>query len=146
MKDVIICDLDGTLADDTHRAHHLHKPERDWDTYFSLCSEDKLIPAVYWVLWNFRASHKLYILTGRSETTREMTEKWLEQHKVPMKYATLIMRGEHDRTADDQLKIGWAHNLGLKDRTLFVLEDRQRVVDAWRAAGYTCFQVRPGAF
>jgi hypothetical protein len=33
-----------------------------------------------------------------------------------------------------------------KDRVLFVLDDRQQVVDMWRRNGLMCFQVAEGNF
>lgn len=151
LKDVIICDLDGTIADDSHRAGHLHGRDeatgglvRDWDTYFSLCGADKPIGAVTNILWAMRNSYSIYILSGRSAKYIQTTKEWLDRHLVP--YDFLQLRPENNRVQDDVLKLGWANDLDLKNRTLFVLEDRQRVVDAWRAAGYTCLQVAPGAF
>lgn len=142
MKDAIICDLDGTLADDSHRAVHLHPAEvRDWDLYYSLCHLDKPNHAVIAILQRFVHSHDIFILTGRIQRTQATTVDWLERHDVPYHY--LQMRGDHDRTEDTDLKIDWAVKLfDLKpERVLFVLEDRRRVVDAWRKSGYRCFQV-----
>jgi len=33
-----------------------------------------------------------------------------------------------------------------KDDVLMCVDDRQKVVDMWRAEGLTCFQVAPGDF
>jgi hypothetical protein len=57
-----------------------------------------------------------------------------------------MLRGIEDRTQDDVLKLRWVEELGIKAKVLCIFEDRQRVVDAWRRAGYTCFQVAPGNF
>lgn len=148
MKENIICDLDGTLANDEHRAVHLHPEEtRDWEKYFSLCHLDAPHVAAIEVLNVFYETHmyNITILSGRSMSTAEKTYEWLKKHKVKHNY--LQMRGVDDRTQDDVLKLRWAKELGLGPKnTLFVLEDRQRVVDAWRKAGYTVFQVAPGKF
>ena len=57
------------------------------------------------------------------------------------------MREHRDYTADDELKRGWL----IKSRDAgrapdLVFDDRQRVVDMWRAEGIPCFQVAPGDF
>ena len=33
----VVFDLDGTLADDLHRQHHLEGDEPDWAAYFGDC-------------------------------------------------------------------------------------------------------------
>lgn len=95
--------------------------------------------------------HIIWIMSGRREDTKEATLEWLEKNEVPWDY--ISMRGVGDRTQDTELKINWAKTEKLYadedpviHRILFVLEDRQRMVDAWREEGITCFQVRPGNF
>lgn len=166
----IICDLDGTIALDNGRAKYLHTAdcvqlrggfannhevpciclphERDWSSYFNACETDEPCDAVITLLRLVDVSPvpaKIYILSGRSMSAHEKTLKWLEDNNVPYNY--LQMRSQDDRTADDELKLKWADVLGLTPKnTLFVLEDRTRVVDAWRAKGFRCFQVAPGNF
>lgn len=161
-KDTIICDLDGTIANDSHRAHFLHPkhkefcsaPEaecvcglkRDWDSYFAACGGDAPVDAVIRVIQAFwDEGYNIRLLTGRSESTRAETENWLRKYAVP--YHTLVMRPIDNRTDDDKMKpLMAAANNWRPSTTLFVMEDRQRVVDAWRSLGYTVFQVAPGNF
>jgi len=92
-----------------------------------------------------RFDYQIHIISGRSDTTWEKTKQWLWEHEVP--YDTVNLREASDRTDDHVLKIQVAQKAGwTPDKVEFVLEDRQRVVDAWRDAGYTCFQVAPGNF
>lgn len=160
----IICDLDGTIALDDRRNHFLHAErcpkhnspghalacvcmpdERRWTEYFDACDTDEPCGAVISILRSMEAFTKIYILSGRSMSAHEKTLEWLEKHYVPYNY--LQMRSQDDRTADDELKLKWADTLGLTPaNTHFVLEDRTRVVDAWRAKGFRCFQVAPGNF
>ncbi len=162
-EEICIFDLDGTLADDGGRNHYLHPrhPElcskaygvngvcecgakRDWNRYFAEAGNDLPKSNTIKVCNDLARWHKIYILSGRSESTREVTRKWL--HDQGVVYDKLIMRGIDDRTQDDELKLRWVEELGIKERVLCIFEDRQRVVDAWRRAGYTCFQVAPGNF
>lgn len=165
----IICDLDGTIALNHKRSHFLHgvqcakrtsnleahkvsctcgPEQRDWKSYFDACDTDEPCHAVISILnglGSLIVAHKIYILSGRSMSAHEKTLEWLEKYHVPYNY--LQMRSQDDRTADDELKLKWADVLGLTPKnTLFVLEDRTRVVDAWRAKGFRCFQVAPGNF
>lgn len=161
----IICDLDGTIALDTGRAHFLHKmdcpkqmtpgdhslgcicspQDRNWEAYFNKCDRDTPNEAVIELLRRFITGNLIYILSGRSQIVGKKTIEWIEKHKVP--YSYLQMREEHDRTADDILKLRWADQFNLTpENTLFVLEDRERVVNAWRKKGFRCFQVAEGNF
>lgn len=180
-KNTIICDLDGTIALDHHRAHHLHPPhkegcaqriyitgdgrtetdgllgprvhtpcncgwKRDWDTYFSLCGGDEPNWPVIDVLRFFwEDGYNIRILTGRKDTVRSITEKWLAEHAVP--HHTLVMRPEGEHTDDHIWKPRKATQLGwIPSEVYIVFEDRQRVVNSWRELGYTCFQVASGNF
>lgn len=145
-KDNIICDLDGTLALDEGRAEkYLRRGFKDWDGYFAACVDDEPNWDVIHILGELIGRNHIWILSGRSESVREQTEQWLDKHRVD--YDQLIMREVNDRTQDNELKLQWARTRDLTpDRVWFILEDRQRMVDAWRAEGYTTLQVAPGAF
>lgn len=167
----IICDLDGTIALDHGRAHHLHgtdcpkrstsgalnphaysctctSDQRDWNSYFAACDTDEICVPVRAIMNGIQGligRVNIYILSGRSMSVYEKTIKWLGNNRVP--YDFLQMRSIDDRTDDHELKLRWAKDLLLTpENTLFVLEDRDRVVAAWRAKGFRCFQVAPGNF
>lgn len=182
MKNIIICDIDGTLCTDEHRNHLLQQPcelphradrkcpdcqgsgfkrtSTEWDKYFDLCHLDPPVEAVIKVLQMFAGMsavsnelkpghledeyYRIHLMTARVDTVAEKTLSWLRQHNVP--FDSITFRPADCRLQDNVLKTKWADELGGPERVLFVLEDRQRVVDAWRIAGYTCFQVAPGNF
>lgn len=144
-KKIVICDLDGTLADGSHREYLIKDHPRDWDTYFDLCHLDVPNWPMVEVLERLAVAYKIVILTGRIERTREKTENWLLEFQIP--YHELIMRPTEDRTDDHILKVRQAINNGYNtDRVLVVFEDRNRVVKSWRDTGYFCLQVREGDF
>jgi len=147
VKDVIISDLDGTIALDDHRAEkYLRKGGvRDWDGYYSAVEEDEPNMAVIDLLQTYGRRHvQIWIMSGRIERTRASTLKWLRKFEVP--FTHLILRPDDCREQDTTMKVGWAREEGILPRTIFVLEDRARVVEAWRAAGVSCFQVAVGNF
>lgn len=146
-KNIIVSDLDGTISLDTHRNHHLNKPDgtRDWDTYFSLCAADEPNEPIIHLLNMYRdRNYLIYILSGRSETMKEVTMRWLHVYRVPCDL--IMMRPEKCREQDNFLKLQWVEDLGIKEKIHLVLEDRTRVVEAWRQCGFTCLQVAPGNF
>lgn len=148
MKNIIICDIDGTLCTDEHRNHILHEGERNdeaWRKYFDLCDKDPPVQAVIQLVTCMAyCGHEVHLFTARIERTRKKTIDWLARHNVP--YSSITFRPEDSRVQDNILKTAWADKLGGPEKVLFILEDRQRVVDAWRLAGYTCFQVARGDF
>ncbi len=168
MKDNIIVDLDGTLSLDHVRAkQYLHLPcgcdkgmvavgytcvlcngkgkIHMWDEYFAACEEDVVNEAVWEIMDTFYPYKEITILSGRSDVVYDRTVAWLKKNNVP--YHDLWLRPKDSRIDDFVLKVSQAKKMGMTpENTLFVLEDRQRVVDAWRASGYTCLQVAPGNF
>lgn len=59
----------------------------------------------------------------------------------------LYMRGEGATRKDSIIKEElFMEHVYRKYNVLFVLDDRNQVVDKWREMGLTCFQVAPGNF
>lgn len=143
-KKIVIVDLDGTLADGTHREHHLKCDPRDWDGYYSKCSGDTPIREIIELVQLLAIKYEIWILTGRRDDTRLETVDWLREYHIP--YSRLFMREHGDFTQDNELKLAWVDQAGVRDRVHLVLEDRQRVVDAWRQNGFRCIQVASGNF
>lgn len=146
-RDIVIVDLDGTLALDEPRAErYLRGPEgKQWPQYFAACGDDEPNDAVIQLVRLLKYSGKrIYIFSGRLDSVLKETKEWLSKHNVP--YDKLVMRPADNRIDDTILKLQWTVEHEVKDRIWLVLEDRQRMVDAWRKAGYTCLQVAPGNF
>ncbi len=146
-KDIVIFDLDGTIANIDHRKHLIEGKEKDWNAFYLACHADEPNWPVIHALRSFRFNYyKIYIFSGRSDIARLETESWLSNNGVHWDY--LIMRSEGDYTADDILKIKWLNDPLVieKERVLAVFDDRAKVVKAWRANGVPCFQVAEGDF
>lgn len=149
MKDVIVCDLDGTLANCEHRVHHVQNKPKNWDAFYAGVREDEVNVPVLFVLDAFLNREpipfELIFCSGRPERCRADTENWLREvcHITDF---TLLMRKDGDFRADYIVKQEILDNAIPKDRVLFVLDDRQQVVDMWRRNGLTCFQVAEGNF
>lgn len=146
-KDIILFDLDGTLADCTHRQHHLRSEgQKNWKQFFKECHLDTPIEHAIRVLHSLRANgYQIWITSGRSDEVRAETEEWLAAYDID--YDRLIMRRAGDHTDDGTLKPSWLENGTIpKDQVLCAFDDRNRVVKAWRATGIPCFQVAEGDF
>jgi hypothetical protein len=144
----IIVDLDGTLSNCAHRVHHAQ--EGRWDEFHSLLMQDKPNMDVYWFLAQIQQIDcNIVVLTGRNEAYRTLTLKWFYEYGCAVDH--LLMRPDQDYAPDVVLKPRLLEeHMGGKPRVLsevrFVLEDRDKVVEAWRDYGLTCWQVRPGGY
>lgn len=135
----VIFDLDGTLANIDHRTHFVRGGRRDWNSFFRECVNDMPVPAVVESFHaHLAAGHRVRIWSGRSDVVRAETEQWLDEATIDPCYLE-HMRAEGDNTPDVELKRYWLNQTA--HRPDLVYDDRQRVVDMWRAEGIPCFQV-----
>jgi len=154
-KDVVIFDLDGTLAliDDRRALATKDNGKMDWDVFFdpvNISLDLPNLPVIKMAKTLHDQGFNIVIFSGRSKATKDATAKWLDKHDVP--FNVMKMRPTGHPWAfmpDDKLKQHWLDSIfpGLdKDRILTVFDDRDKVVNMWRDNGLTCFQVAPGNF
>jgi predicted kinase len=131
----IMVDIDGTLA------KHVQRSPYD----YSLVHTDEIYPHIREIVQKYAHEYAVVIMSGRPDSCRAETEKWLEENDVP--YTHFHMRKAGDQREDSIVKkeLFDAH---VRDsyNVLFVLDDRNRVVDMWRSIGLNCLQVQPGDF
>ena len=142
----IIFDIDGTLADISHRRHYVETKPTDWTAFQALAHLDSVIEPIAELARTLAADgHHIILCTGRSSLERPVTEKWLGQHSIP--YDELYMRADGDRRPDDVVKAQFLVQMredGFSPQLAF--EDRSRVVAMWRSHGIICAQVAEGDF
>lgn len=127
-KFTIVIDLDGTLANIEHRLHFLKCDKPDWDSFYDNCDKDIVNDWCKEISNNFYSSgYRINIVSARRDTEYSKTYDWLIKNKV--KFSNLIMlRNGDDNTPDVELKLRWLKEQD-KSKILFVIDDRQRVVD-----------------
>ncbi|MEO5877421.1 MAG: hypothetical protein ABIS86_16915, partial [Streptosporangiaceae bacterium] len=133
----VLVDIDGTTAIITGRSPfdgtrvHLDVPNQ---------------PVIDVVRALHAAGNRIVFLSGRTEDCRAETETWLTEH-VAVPYDGPFMRPAGDQRKDSIVKVELfdAHVREVYD-VACVLDDRDQVVDAWRALGLTVLQVADGAF
>jgi hypothetical protein len=146
-----IFDLDGTLALIDHRRHFVEGPrKKDWDAFFAACVNDKPnVPVIRTLRMLVMTGAEIWIWSGRNDKVGPESRIWLRHnvHDIGANFY-LRMRKDGDRQDDVTLKQSWLLEMSPsdRDRLVAVFDDRQRVVDMWRAHGITCFQVAPGYF
>lgn len=154
----IIFDIDGTLANIGHRLHYIktegylgkeQKEKPDWKSFNDAMINDVLhlhISTIYHRMCNSKhqPNHGAIFVTGRPETHRPQTEKWLIRHGLIPNY--LFMRPAEDHRSDVLIKQEIYLNHIAPAPVFFVLEDRDAVVKMWREFGLKCLQVQAGDY
>lgn len=135
LSDAIIVDMDGTLAITDHR--------NPYDV--SNCDLDPPNKPVLETVLKWQLNTTIIVVSGRTDDGKEKTKFWLEKYGV--NYQHLYMRETGDMRKDSILKEEIFNNF-IRDKynILFILDDRQQVVDMWRSLGLTVFQVAEGDF
>lgn len=141
----VICDLDGTLCNITHRRHFVQGEKKDWKSFFANVSGDTLNEGVADLLELFADDgYGILLVSGRPITPCGIpTEDWLKKHAI--RYDHLFMREGGDSRSDVIVKQEILDLLP-KDRVDFVLDDRDSVVEMWRKNGLLTLQVAKGDF
>jgi hypothetical protein len=147
---IYIFDIDGTLADLSERLHFITGEKKDWKSFYKSCVTDKPIPEVIRIARALKAaSYTLVFSTGRSTDIYQETKDWLENNGLFGIYARIYMRPEGDHREDSVVKselLDMIIDDYPEEKIMGVFEDRQQVVDMYRARGLRVFQVAKGDF
>lgn len=134
---VIICDIDGTLANMGTRDPY------DESTVLNDSPHQHIVNLVK--KYNTDNDYKLVVMSGRTDSCFDDTLTWL--HKQGIYPDALLMRKTGDTRSDAVVK---RELLETVEKTCgpveFVLDDRNSVVEMWRKIGIPCLQVAPGDF
>jgi hypothetical protein len=106
MFDVVLLDIDRTIANNNHRSDGLMpNTQEEWDKFYLACEHDTPIErskmAVRSLCAWIQLSGLIYV-TGRDEICRSQTGEWLRKHGYPP--STLLMRPRGDHRRSDLLK------------------------------------------
>lgn len=151
----IICDIDGVIADCTHRLHYIQDekgnklPNPDWNKFYSEVLNDKPIKKIIDLLEQLNyeylnESYSIIFLTGRNENCIIATKQWLFKN-VFIPYECLLMRKEYDYRPYTQVKPDLLKKYLAENQTTeiaFILEDQEDMVEKWKELGYTVLQVK----
>ncbi len=136
LKDVVIFDIDGTLALMGKRGPF------DWmkvykDDINEIVSEQ--------VEFHRSKGREIFVVTGRDEVCRKVTEEWLELYGI--EYDKLFMRPKNDYRKDTLIKKEiYENEIVGKYNLLTVYDDRLSVCKTWHNLGVFVFTVNQGLF
>lgn len=131
---VAIVDIDGVLADATHREHHLAGRPKDWTAFFAAVDGDAPMPSGIGRVVELAQEHGVVLLTGRPESCRASTLEWLGRFEVP--FAELVMRPEEDHRPAYVFKAQVVRGRWSPAEVSLILDDDPRVVEALQHQGY----------
>lgn len=131
----VIVDIDGTLAHNLsgRNIYDLSKVKDDTPDPFVTCIVDA-------VNETFSRYVDILIVSGRDESSREVTEEWLDNNTIP--YTKFYMRSEGDRRDDTIVKEEIYHQyIEPNYAVLGVFDDRPKVCRMWRKLGLNVAQM-----
>jgi phosphoglycolate phosphatase-like HAD superfamily hydrolase len=131
---VVVFDIDGVLADVSHRLHHLRERPKDWDAFFTAAADDPVLEPGRERAVQAAREHALVYLSGRPERLREVSEQWLARHGLPP--GLLLLRPDRDRRPARLLKAQMLRRLARGAQVVLVVDDDAEVCAALRASGY----------
>ena len=168
MKNTVIFDLDGTLANIDVRRDKSLKPngKLDWDIFASPTSvmdwDTPNKPVVKMAQLFHNDGFRIVIFSGRNDRSFHATRDWLKIHNVP--FDLLVMRPDKFKDdswpvadgnpatfdmrfmPDEILKKKMLDTFVDIDDVFLVVDDRDKVVKMWRDLGLTCFEVEDAHF
>ena len=146
MRQCIIVDTDGTLANCEHRRHHLDSNR--WDLFFEDMHLDTVIEHTKIVVDALRsAGYAIVIVTARPDDAdyKQKTINWYVENEI--EYDAIYMRTGGDYRADYIVKEEILAQVRLDGfDPIMALDDRDSVVALWRRLGIPCMQVNDGDF
>ena len=173
MKNTVIFDLDGTLANIDARRLKAGSPsgktptpsKMDWDVFFdpdNIKLDTPNDPVIKMAQLFKKDGFKIVIFSGRNDRSFDTTKQWLKKFDVP--FDLLVMRPDKFKSdswpiadgnpatsdmrfmPDEILKKAMLDTFVDINDVFLVVDDRQKVVDMWRDLGLNTFQVAPGDF
>ena len=134
-RPAIILDLDGTLTDNSHRAHL--KPcstQGEFNNYNSRMGDDAINEWCKEIRTQFAINYDILIVTARPVKYHDMTDIWLSDNMIF--YTKLFMRPIGDHRSDDLVKSDLVRREILPYyKILFAVENQKNVAAKYREMG-----------
>lgn len=141
---IIVCDIDGTMANIEHRLHYVRREgKKDWKNFFKEMDKDVVNEWCQEIVRN--SKFPVVFCSGRPDDYKQVTKEWLTN--VAKLDGGLMMRSRNDFRRDDIVKEQILDfEILTRYSVAYVLDDRKQVVDMWRKRGLVCLQCNEGDF
>lgn len=143
MARCFLMDIDGTVADLSHRRPWVASKPKNWKAFHAAIDQDAPIEPTIAVIRAVAQNFPILAVSGRPADHMNATLDWLQKHEVP--FTDIFMRPAGDFRPDDIIKSelldlileqGW--------QPMGVFDDRQRVCRMWIERGIFVFDVSQG--
>jgi phosphoglycolate phosphatase-like HAD superfamily hydrolase len=131
-RPLAVFDIDGVLADVTHRLHHLDVGR--WERFFTAAERDPLLDEGANRLRAAQEDYDVLYLTGRPERNRRLTQRWLARHGLPA--GPLHMRPDGDHRPARYVKREVLRELARTREIASIIDDDPSVVALLEADGW----------
>src|SRR5919109_585275 len=74
-RQVVLVDMDGTLADSRHREHFVQGKRKNWKAFFNAMDADEPNAAIAERVLELADGHEIVIVTGRPEVYLQRSDK-----------------------------------------------------------------------
>lgn len=152
----IVFDIDGVLADCSHRLHYIQGEDKNYDKFYSdeEIMKDKIIEAgrkIVDMLYNLYTMEDFYrptefygkiiLLTGRSEICEETTRIWVSKNIFEdLSLYSIIMRPKNDWRPAHQVKEDLVEKHIGFENILFAFDDDDQVNEMYKKHGVMCYK------
>lgn len=134
----LIVDIDGTVAKMNGRSPY---------DYTKVSEDLPNDPVIGIVKIYYELGYEILFTSGRPDSCREDTVKWIKENVNLGWDYQLFMRNAGDHRKDSVVKRElFDRHIRENFRVEFVLDDRDQVVEMWRSLDLTCLQVAEGNF
>lgn len=131
-----VFDIDGVVADVSHRLHHLEPHQRDWFAFHESADRDPVLSTGRALAEQAAIDGDIVWLTGRPAWTRELTQTWLAAAELPV--GPLLMREDGDHRPAKIIKLAEVRRLDAEQpgALITVVDDDPAVIDTLDEAGF----------
>ncbi len=128
-------DIDGVIADPTHRLRHIEQRPKDWAAFFADAHADPPLPTgVAEVLRLQQTGLTIVYVSGRPSYLRDQTRSWLARHGLPS--GDMHLRRARDYRPAPTMKLDIYQRLALDFDIQAIVDDDDRVVATLTANGF----------
>mgnify|MGYP003085444686 CR=1 FL=1 len=145
----IVFDIDGVLADCSHRLHYIQGDNKDYEKFYSdeEVLKDTPIPNLGNILFEIRnANYKgsntdIKFLTARNIKCITATAEWLERNfGIMVEEGDILMRPEKDWRPAHEVKEDLIKKYVGFENILFAFDDDDKINEMYKKYGVTCYK------
>lgn len=143
----IVFDIDGVLADCSHRLKYIQGEDKDYDKFYSYDEilKDNPILNLDKILFNIQCAESsdidIRFITARNIKSITATAEWLEKYfSIMVEEGDILMRPEKDWRPAYQVKEDLIEKHIGFENILFAFDDDEQANEMYKKHGVTCYK------